>query len=449
MAEPRLRASLESRSSVSVEPAIQPPAYDVVDAASVKSKRSVISRFLGDTRPWRRLVGLLLLLTTVFLWTASNFLASTIFADDSYSKPYFVTYVNSATFLIPLIPVLAREVYRKPTEARAWPKEFIAAFRRRSADAPVDGTPYIIDSPDVEESQELLLDDSQQLPRHTKDYDAPLSTLRGKIPVPETARLALEFCLLWFAANYFAAACLEYTTVASATILTSTSSVFTLMFGTLFGVERFTVRKLLGILASLAGIIMVSSIDLSGSSNDEEHRGDFPEKDVKEIAIGNAMAFASAVFYGVYAVFMKARLQDETRVNMPIFFGMVGVFNIVLMWPGFLLLHITGVEQFELPPSGFIWLIVICNSIASLVADLAWAFAVLLTSPIVVTVGLSMTIPLSLVGEMVLNNQTATVLYWVGAGIVVLSFLFVNHEETVDGSEDLARPASVASAHTS
>lgn len=52
----------------------------------------------------------------------------------------------------------------------------------------------------------------------------------------------------------------------------------------------------------------------------------------------------------------------------------------------------------------------------------------LLTTPLVVTVGLSLTIPLSLIGQMVLQSQYASPLYWVGAAIVVLSFLVVNHE---------------------
>lgn len=52
----------------------------------------------------------------------------------------------------------------------------------------------------------------------------------------------------------------------------------------------------------------------------------------------------------------------------------------------------------------------------------------LLTSPIVVTVGLSMTIPLSLVGQIIINHQNASFLYWVGAAIVLVSFVFINHE---------------------
>lgn len=52
----------------------------------------------------------------------------------------------------------------------------------------------------------------------------------------------------------------------------------------------------------------------------------------------------------------------------------------------------------------------------------------LLTTPLVVTVGLSLTIPLSLVGQMVLQAYYASPLYWVGATVVFLSFMVVNHE---------------------
>jgi len=60
----------------------------------------------------------------------------------------------------------------------------------------------------------------------------------------------------------------------------------------------------------------------------------------------------------------------------------------------------------------------------------------LLTTPLVVTVGLSLTIPLSLIGQIMLSSQYSSALYWVGAGVVLLSFLFINHETRDDGLRD-------------
>lgn len=64
---------------------------------------------------------------------------------------------------------------------------------------------------------------------------------------------------------------------------------------------------------------------------------------------------------------------------------------------------------------------------------MAWAYAMLLTTPLVVTVGLSLTIPLSLIGEMIQYAQYSSWVYWVGACVVVVSFLFINHESHEEG----------------
>ena len=63
----------------------------------------------------------------------------------------------------------------------------------------------------------------------------------------------------------------------------------------------------------------------------------------------------------------------------------------------------------------------------------------LLTSPLVTTVGLSLTIPLSLVGQMVEYSQNRGVLYWMGACIVLLAFVFINYESTHSNGEDGAK----------
>lgn len=188
------------------------------------------------------------------------------------------------------------------------------------------------------------------------------------LSVPETAKLSFEFALLWFVANYLVAACLEYTSVASSTILTSTSSIWTLIFGAIFRVEGFTYKKLLGVLASLAGIVLISTVDLSGKDNDE-NRGNFPHKTQSEIAIGDAMAFGSAIMYGIYAIVMKKRIKNEDRVNMPLFFGLVGFFNVIFLWPGFFILHFTGIETFAMPPTGKIWAVVLVCSFHTLFLD--------------------------------------------------------------------------------
>jgi solute carrier family 35 protein F5 len=56
------------------------------------------------------------------------------------------------------------------------------------------------------------------------------------------------------------------------------------------------------------------------------------------------MAFFSAMMYGLYVTVMKRRVGNEDKVDMRLFFGLVGVFNLVLLWPLFFILHWTGIE---------------------------------------------------------------------------------------------------------
>ncbi|KAL2048100.1 hypothetical protein N7G274_000011 [Stereocaulon virgatum] len=385
---------------------------------------------------WRHTIGIMFLLATVIMWTISNFLASTIFADDEYSKPYFVTYVNSSFFSILLLPIVAKSLWASRGSIRG-------AIRQQN-----QSTSY---APIIEDENQAFLKPNGEegnthpagrSPRHRLQIEEPMTKsataeghAEGRLSVRETAWLSFEFCILWFLANYFVAACLEYTTVASATILSSTSSVWTLLFGALLRVEKFSIRKLVGVLASLAGIVLISSIDVSGDQ--DKNRGSFPHKSHKQIAIGDILAFASAVMYGIYTTLMKKRIGDESRADMMIFFGFVGLFNLVTLLPGFFVLHLTGVETFELPPTKRILAIVLINSATSLVSDMCWAYSMLLTSPLVTTVGLSLTIPLSLIGQIIEYSQTKGVLYWLGACIVLLAFVFINYESrNEEGDED-------------
>lgn len=65
--------------------------------------------------------------------------------------------------------------------------------------------------------------------------------------------------------------------------------------------------------------------------------------------LGDFLAFLSAVFYALYVVFLKVQIREESRIDMQLFFGFVGLFNIFLSWPMGVVLHLVGIERFEIP----------------------------------------------------------------------------------------------------
>lgn len=412
--------------------------------------------------------------------TDGKLVSQNILADDSYSHPFFITYINTSFFVVFLIYVIAQRIFRmwrrgklsKVTSVRSFftyldlhgMKE-PPVYAREITSLPDEDIEQYANEADAQ--QQRLLDACESNTEHLAIAEVaaiPIDASRpsaNKLGLVQTAYLAAQFCMLWFLANYLAIACLQYTTVGSTTILTSTSGVWTLILGALIRVERFTLRKALGVVASLIGVILISRIDLSTSTfNPSVPEGDsdppedpYSSKTPAQIALGDAMAALSALVYGIYTIVMKKQVGDESRVNMQLFFGLVGFFNVFLLWPGFVVLHALKIEPFSLPSEGRIWVIIlVClvfpqtfglisqlinfsvqvNSLSSLVSDICWAYAMLLTTPLVVTVGLSLTIPLSLVGQIILQGKYAGILYWIGATIVFTSFLIVNQESRGD-----------------
>lgn len=81
------------------------------------------------------------------------------------------------------------------------------------------------------------------------------------------------------------------------------------------------------------------------------------------------------------------------------------------------LTHLTGIVV------GFMVLNGLCNSVLS---DYLWARAVVLTSPTVATIGVSITIPLAMVSDLLIHGTVPTWLSGFGAFLVIVGFSMVN-----------------------
>ncbi|KAK9265307.1 hypothetical protein V1519DRAFT_378194 [Lipomyces tetrasporus] len=356
-----------------------------------------------NRRKWR--LGLIFLLIVVFLWVLSSFMVNSIFETDIYRKPYLVTYLCTASFSLYLIrPLMDGSITLR--------RKGFKSLNTYDRDNSPESVSLASDAEDSRSSAEVA-------DRVSADLDTAAS---NGLTIHETSMLSLQFCVLWFAANWLANACLSYTSVASGTILACTSSFFTLLIGSLFGVEKFTHRKLFAIAASLVGIILISTQD---SADDDENNN----LTAGSIVVGDLMSLGSAAIYGLYTSLLKLRIGDESRINMQIFFGFVGIWNTIMLWPVLVVLHLTGAERLEMPPTPYVWLILFLNCLATLGSDYLWIVTILLTSPLVVTMGLSGTIPLAVIGDIIFNHVHVSLWYLVGAILVGSAFFVINRDE--------------------
>jgi len=112
---------------------------------------------------------------------------------------------------------------------------------------------------------------------------------------------------------------------------------------------------------------------------------------------------------------------------MPLFFGFVGLFNIFILWPLFLLLDAAGIEEFVLPSSANFWVMIMVNALlGTFASDYFWLLSMLMTTPLVVTLGLSLTIPLAIFGDVFVKGIVMAGSYWLGVLMVFIGFIGVN-----------------------
>ncbi|KAF8642238.1 hypothetical protein AX16_009513 [Volvariella volvacea WC 439] len=357
-------------------------------------------------------LGLVLLLGVVVLWTSSNFITQDLF-DAGYAKPFLVTYLNTSAFSLYLLPFTYRYLKER---AKQLDRHRSTEYQPLSeADQGQD-----VEHLAVEQSTTPLI-----APVKAEAVHSPLTTV-------ETVRLALEFCFLWFIANWSVNASLDYTSVASATILSSMSGFFTLGVGRAFGVESLNSPKIAAVMISFGGTILVSTSDSQQPTESITSR-----EYASQPLLGDLLALLSAVFYAFYVTLLKVRIQHESRIDMQLFFGFVGLFNILLCWPIGVILHFIGVEAFELPKTGRTILALLINMAITLSSDYIYVLAMLKTTPLVVTVGISLTIPLAVVGDMLLGRFVALQVI-IGAVLVIGSFVLVGWGGRLEENESVA-----------
>jgi solute carrier family 35 protein F5 len=236
-------------------------------------------------------------------------------------------------------------------------------------------------------------------------------------------KIAIKFCPLWTAGNWSFNAALSLTSVSSNTILSSTSGMWTFLLGMLLLKDKFSWKKLCAVLVTFGGVCLVAVAD--------------EEADGQETLLGDALALLGACCYGLYTTFLRREIPDERLIRMPMFFGFVGIFNVFILWPMFPILDAIGIEKWWWP-SQQVWLFLTLNAlIGTMVSELCWALAVLLTSPLVATVGLSLSIPLALLSDTVFRKLAFSWAYFVGSALVIAGFMIVNLVKD-------AKPASVS-----
>ncbi|EPQ27275.1 uncharacterized protein PFL1_05198 [Pseudozyma flocculosa PF-1] len=505
------------------------------------------------------LTGILLLLVVVILWTASNFLTNTVLTSG-YDKPFFVTYANTSSFALYLVPFflstrLRAKVFggartdrlgalrldavgeadsesasegwlkklgfdlppspsgpgRDEGESEAERGTYRSVANDDRAAAPRSSSPLLSRPtstystsarrisltnairPNLDRPRSLRASNASLVSHSARPSSIDGRRPRTEIPVfaeigegdltaaaippdtlppltlRQTAVLACQFTMVWFGANWSINAGLGLTSVASGTTIGSASGFFTLGLGALLGVDKFTVGRIGAVSMSFIGVMLVTAADagssmsggggagglVSASSSlvkravDGSGAADGPMATLTAAAspinapLGDMLALLSAFLYSIYVMLLKVKIGSEDRISMPLMFGIVGAFNIVALWPIGVLLHVTGVETFALPQDARTWAGVVVNMSITLVSDLVYLMAMLKSSPLASTLGLSLTIPLAVAGDVYRGSHSGGRQAALGSILVLGSFVAIGIADNIALRDEASRYVSI------
>lgn len=355
-------------------------------------------------------LGTLLVLVVVGLYVGSGVMIQVLFDEMQYEKPFFFSFVSvglCSTYLLHAAALECRRHLMPPTHA-------YSKVMQPSTQAGAVGSPLLLLRP------AMLLAPSY-------------------------------FCL-----NYTYFFSLDLTSVSSTMILSASTGVWTLLFSRLLLGQTLTRLKLVTVCVSLLGMSLVV-LSAHGGSAAHSHGASpaatrSPSKSAPSTGAavapadaawdasgvtGDVLALMSAAASGVYMVLLPVCVPEGEAVHMASLFGMMGLVCTLALLPLFPLLHFGGVESFELPPTRSATITLLVNAATSTVLpDMLLAKAIMMTSPLVATLGLSLMIPFSVFADYVRGLANLSPQFFVGTFAIFVGFILeIMAEETPGANE--------------
>ncbi|KAK3358762.1 hypothetical protein B0T25DRAFT_74478 [Lasiosphaeria hispida] len=341
------------------------------------------------------------LVTSLISFTIQTELAAYIQNDLGWDKAYCMLYLTHGSWSL-LWPL--QLLFLKFRSREAWP-----LFWRRHV---------------------LLVRTTGQMVER-QELDVPhLSVARSPWPylLRTTAYITCSLTvagLSWYLA-------VSMTTPSDLTAIYNCSAFFAYMFSVPLLKERLRLGKSLAVGVAIVGVLVVAYGD-GKAATAPDASGELPEElDSGKRLVGNLIIGVGSVLYGLYEVLYKrfACPPEGVSAGRGVIFAntfgsLIGCFTVFVLWIPLPMLHILGIETFELPTGQTAWLLFI-SVIMNMLFSGSFLVLISLTSPVLSSVAALLTIFIVAIADWMWTGQPLSAAALFGGLLIVAAFVMLS-----------------------